>query len=141
MNQKLLDNEQAYYSQISRKNSQYVKRKVPEARHNMSIDYATSDKKPKRIYFTSDQIKRHPKINLPVRKNIKMSAFKISSKSKDRLKLRSNMFQKIEFAHEIKQHETSFDAGVRLIKIPEKKVHSHSEPRRHMLNDGKFSKL
>ena len=49
-----------------------------------------------RIWFTSDQSRRHPKINLPQNKNAKINAFRINCKSKDRLKIRSNFFRKRE---------------------------------------------
>ena len=78
INQKLLE-EQSYYDRLERKNSMYVKRNVSEQKvRNASLENPSLESKPLRIWFTSDQSRRHPKINLPQKKNAKINAFRIN---------------------------------------------------------------
>jgi len=77
-----------------------------------------------------------------LRKNAKIHAFKINSKSKDRFRINSNFFHKRDVLNqENVNHDVSLDSILlNNINFPDKKVHSHSEPRRNVLTEETMSR-
>ena len=137
VNQKLLE-DQGYYNKIGHKNAEYVKQNISDSKPIGIVKPDRFDTKPLRIWFTSDQSRRHPKVRIPMRKSLKMNAFKVNSKSKDKISISQSRIKPREsMLSEFKKNEIKFDSAIIIPKkLPVKKVHSHSEPRRNMLNNG-----